>query len=29
MIRIFALLMGFLTGRTVVSSWTVDAATHN
>jgi hypothetical protein len=29
MIRIFAILMGFLTGRTVVSSWTVNAVTHN
>lgn len=29
MIRIFAVLIGFLTGRAVVNSWTVNAKTHN
>jgi hypothetical protein len=29
MIRIFALVIGFLTGRAVVSSWTINAPTHN
>jgi hypothetical protein len=29
MIGIFAILIGFLTGRAIVDSWTVDARTHN